>query len=134
MAQRYQREIEEILRRADSSPRGGDAPAKVGQQGRPKRKSSRKGFIRLPGGGWPPSPGLLMVAGLALLVAAVVLRALFPPAAGPAAWAGVGLLVLAYIAFFAKPRFFMEKRWRGRIIEDPNPSFWQWLRRTFGSK
>ena len=134
MAQRYQREIEEILGKVNE-----DQPAETGAAGsaRPRRAVSPK----------PPSaarrssrfrlnfsPGRMLITGVALLFAALLFLAIAPALAQPAAWVGIGLFVLAYVLFFVKPRRTVERRWRGQSIEDPvepNPleRLWRWVSR-----
>ena len=119
MSQRYQREIEEILQQVNEKGEGGKGPTEPGtgkllpSPRRPRRGDDRSisRFIRL------PSPGRLFVAGLALLVAALVLRTAVPGVSGPMVWVGVGLFIAAYIMFFTRARRPSERRWRGRTIE-----------------
>jgi hypothetical protein len=130
MAQRYQREIEEIL---DQS--GSDAPAGKGAAGKPQRRPadrvSRPSSWRLP---ISISPGRLLFIGVVTLLAGLLLP--FPDGlAKSIAWIGVGLFVLSYVLFFARPGRTVERRWRGQSMEDiapPSPleRFWRWLTRS----
>ena len=135
MSQRYQREIEEILQQVNEKGGGGKGPAEPGtgklrpSSRRPRGGDGRSvlGFIRI------PSPGRLFFAGLALLVAALVLRTAVPGVSGPMVWVGVGLFIAAYIMFFTRARRPSERRWRGRTIDDEfQPGLlerlWTWLR------
>ena len=67
------------------------------------------------------SPGRLVLIGFLLLVAALVMGSFASWAVQPLAWAGVGLLILSYVLFFTGTGRSMERRWRGRIIEDDPP-------------
>ncbi len=65
--------------------------------------------------------------------AGLVLMAFGFAYAAPLAWIGIGLFVVAYIRFFAKPRRSTDRMWRGQSIEDPpSPSapsrWWRWIR------
>ena len=120
MPEKYQDEIEEILRRS------GEAPPVENPSQRPTppedspevqkalRNSSRseKGPRRR---GSLFSPGKLMLAGLVLFL----LGATVGP--NPLIWIGLAVLVGAYLLFFIKPNYgSLEKRWRGRLVEDPD--------------
>ena len=131
MPEKYQDEIEEILRRSGES-----APVKpVGERERPLEdmpesydslrdlKQSGKGSTRL----WPSlSPGKIMLGGLIIFV----LGALW---LGPLIWVGLTVLVVAYLLFFVKPgSSSMEKRWRGRSVEEEGTNvdrLKKWLKR-----
>ena len=131
MSERYEKEIEDILGQANER-----AP------GKPGSKRGRSAISRLPRAGWRPprvrlnlTPGKLLLAGVALLLIALILGS-FVPAIGPFAfWLGIGLFVLGYVLFFARPRRSMERRWRGQSIEDVSPPggggplgrFWRWV-------
>ena len=125
MAERYQREIEEILQQA------GD----VGSNGR--RRRGRKGFFGLiwqqvaqsvGGRGWSLSPGRVMLIAAGLLLSALFLGSVIPGLTGLLAWGGLILFIVGYGMFFVRPRT-VEKRWRGRPVEDWGDSPWNRLRR-----
>jgi len=125
MSDKYQQEIEEILRQAEGvmpkdRPRSGSAENKSGPAG--------KLFGRLPGGGFKISAGKLMLTSLALLLLALVLGS-----AGVGVFfllvAGLVLFVIAYVLLVVRPGApVYEKRWRGRLIEE-RPSMWDRMRR-----
>ena len=131
--ERYQREIEEILDKVNE-----DQPAK-GASARPRaprdvRTTPPKAPRRAPRVRFQFSPGRLLMTGVALLFLALLFLTIVPILAAPAAWAGIGLFIVAYVLFFIKPRRTAEKRWRGQSIEDePDPSplvrFWRWVTR-----
>lgn len=107
---RLEEELEEILRKAQM-------PA----QRRVRRWRLRPVPVAL-------SPSILLIVGIVLLVLALV-------ASGPLRvglfWAGLGLLVVAYAAYWVrqKPRQ-VEKWWRGRPV-DTSPGWWERLRHPF---
>ena len=125
MSERYQREIEEILRQAGEQ--GGRR-----RRGRPKRNLFR--FIgsevgkSLGGKKLSLSPGRLMLISVVVLLSALILRATSSGLVAPLVWAGLLLFIVAYALFFVKPRAPLEKRWRGQLIEEPIPSWWLRLR------
>ena len=131
MAQRYQREIEEILDQAGGvAPTGKTAAGK--REGKPaddrvRRVSSWRVPVSL-------SPGRLLIIGVITLLAGLLLP--FPGGIAQfVAWLGVGLFVLSYVLFFAQPRRTVERRWRGQSMEDIAPQsqlerFWRWLTRS----
>ncbi|MBF8267957.1 MAG: hypothetical protein HW388_1465 [Dehalococcoidia bacterium] len=134
MSQRYQREIEEILRQAGEST-SSKGPGRT--RGHPfLARLSRLG--RAIGGRIYLNPGRLLFTGVALLLSAVLVSALIPGMAGPVVWAGLILFILAYALFFAQSNPRVEKRWRGRVIDSRPPTrrgdgwqgrFQRWLRR-----
>lgn len=118
MPERYQDEIEEILRRS-----GEPVPVKIPRErqqpteDRPetyrsvrdvKQSSGRQGRR------WPSvSPGKVMLGGLVIFL----IGAITP--FNPLLWVGLAILVAAYLFFFMKPGSTpLEKRWRGRSLED----------------
>ena len=127
MPERYQDEIEDILRKA-----GEIAPSDPSQEpskaddvdGKPVRASRRISAPRYSPTRRLPilSPGKIMIAGLILFViAAVWIR--------PLVWVGLGMVVVAYLLFFVSPRSISyEKRWRGRAVEEYE-SPWQRIKR-----
>ena len=127
MSQRYQKEIEEILEQANVES-GGKQDA-AGQRRTPDRlkpkvarASKRSWKFRL-------TTGKTLIAGVVLLPLALATGAdIF-------AWLGIGLIVTAYVVYFARPRRAIERRWRGQLIEDePEPNslqrVWRWLTRS----
>ena len=133
MSQRYQREIEEILRQAGEST-ASNGPS--GKKGHPLLASlSRVG--RSIGNRVYLNPGRLMFIGLALLLSAVLISAIVPGLVGPIVWSGLILFLLAYVLFFARTKPNVEKRWRGRLVDNQSSSreggrwgmFQRWLKR-----
>ena len=115
MPEKYQDEIEEILRKAGETP-----PANPGQVREDDRGPSAVGASRpdpQPAnkykGRWPRlSPGKLLLAGLVIFIIGALTWE-------PGIWIGLAVLVVAYLLFFVKPRSIsIEKRWRGQVIED----------------
>ena len=129
MPERYQDEIEEILRKAGEIP-----PSQPGQQREDDRGTSAVGAsgpspqpVNNYKGRWLRfSPGKLMLAGLVIFVIGALTWQ-------PAIWIGLAVLVASYLLFFVKPRSMsIEKRWRGQLIEDrqtPWDRFKGWLKR-----
>jgi hypothetical protein len=128
MAQRYQREIEKILDKTndESEKAGTNMSASPRRQSRGSQASAPRSGPR-----FTPrfTPGNLVVAGVVLLITAVVLGS------QPLMWIGIALFVIAYVSYFNKPGRNVERRWRGQSIEDePQPSvvqrLWSWITRT----
>ena len=135
MPDKYQEEIEEILNRVGelpAAPPGGDrekAPREKSavlppEQLHENTANSKPGKTRR----WPSlSSGKLLLVGLLLLVVGAFssLKLLI--------WVGLGMLVVAYLLFFIKPRSLSyDKYWRGRSTEDASSSLWnrflRWLK------
>ncbi|MYA50319.1 MAG: DUF2207 domain-containing protein [Chloroflexi bacterium] len=129
MAQRYQREIEEILGQAGEEGEGaGSDGSKPPRSPRRVARAPRRRLGRLV----RPTPGRLLLAGIVLLILAVVLNALDAPGVRPFFWASVVLFVFAYVAYFTRPRRTVERRWRGQPMDDPQPAgplsrLWRWI-------
>ncbi|MDE2838616.1 MAG: hypothetical protein OXL97_14095 [Chloroflexota bacterium] len=129
MAQRYQREIEEILGQAGedgqgAGPDGSKRPRTRNRVSRPRGPRLGR-FLR-------PTSGRLLLAGIVLLVLSVLLKALDAPGVTPFLWASVVLFVFAYVAYFTRPRRTVERRWRGQPMDDPQPAgplsrLWRWI-------
>lgn len=125
MGNRYQKEIEEILKKS-----GG--PARP-----PRRSGGGLSFWRmawlllrrsLGGKMLSISPGRVMLVSGSLLLSALIFRAVFPGIVAPLAWAGLLLFIVGYGMFFVRPQN-KEKRWRGQVIEGSGESWWDRLRR-----
>jgi hypothetical protein len=131
MAQRYQREIEEILEKVNEDhPPEGSTKRTASRKKEPLPRKPRRDSPLF--GSFNFSPTRLLVGGVVLLFLALVLNG--TALAAPAAWLGIGLLVGAYIMFFTKPRRPVERRWRGQSIDDepeegPFQRLWRWLTR-----
>ena len=133
MANRYQREIEEILEQVNeeapsgAKPRGGAPQAqRVRSAGRPRSGAGPRAAF---------TSGRLMLAGVILIISSLLLIGVVPSLSGPAVWLGIFLLITGYVVHFAKPRRTIERRWRGESIEDqPELSgierLWRWLTRS----
>lgn len=125
MADRYQREIEEILEQAgESAPPVSPAP---------KRSGLRRiiwAHIKQSLAGKPLSfsPGRAMLAAVLLLLAALVLNSVGVGPVALVALAGLILFIVAYGMFFIRPPK-AQKRWRGQVIEEESGgSFWDRFR------
>ena len=133
MPEKYQDEIEEILRRSgESAPVKSPREPQQPPEDEPEDYSSVRDLKQSNGrlaGRWPSfSPGKVMLGGLIILLIAAILGF------GLLMWLGVAILVGAYLFFFAKPGSTpIEKRWRGRLVEEEDGSnvdkLKKWLRR-----
>lgn len=119
MPDQYQREIEDILKKAEAQ-----APLPKPQSSRQSLRSLVWRYARqsMSGSDWPISPGKLMLTAGALLLVALVLRA--TPAVW-LAWVGLVVFIIAYAMFFIKPSKranggarSTRKMWRGNYIDD----------------
>lgn len=128
MSQRYQKEIEEILEQANVE--GSDGK----DSGRARTQESAKPSPRKRSRQWH-KPDLRLTTGKVLLAGVILLPIALISGVDILAWLGIGLIVAAYVMYFAKPRRPVERRWRGQLIEDePEPSafqrLWRWLTRS----
>lgn len=131
MSEKYLQEIEEILKEAEET-----TPSDAGDTGPPPRTSGRY-VLRPPRLGssrnFPsiPASKVILVA-LAILLLALVIGGAFGPEWLFAGFV-LGLLVVAYLMFFARPSGpKVQKRWRGRLVEEEPSNFWsrfnRWLK------
>jgi hypothetical protein len=120
MPEKYQDEIEEILRRSGEAPplespsqrptAPEDSPEvqkalrnSTQSDNRPRRK---RGVF---------SPGKMMLGGLVIFLIGII------SGFNPLIWVGLAVLVGAYLLFFIKPSYgSLEKRWRGRLVDEPD--------------
>ena len=133
MSDQYQKEIEDILRKAEA-----EAPL---PSANPRR--SLRGMVwqyvrqSLNSKVWGVSPGKIMLAALAIVLAAFLLRPIVPGLFGLLAWAGLIIFIVAYGMVFLRPSKSPvdRKMWRGRYIDDDESdgtgSWWQGLKRRF---
>jgi len=135
MQDKYQKEIEEILKNA-----GEVAPDESGRElekpleDRPRAvrqvdQASKPQPYQTPRGRWPSiTPGKILMTGLVVFIIAALLQIWV------LIWVGLALLVLGYLLFFITPRnISIEKRWRGESIEDKPPSVWDSFKRWIKS-
>ena len=97
------------------------------------------GLIRLFSAANPRNPAMtrlmsygVMAAGVVLLLVALFLSWGGVSGIGYLAWGGLLLFIVGYALFFVKPPSAkpVEKRWRGRPVDDsPDGSWWDRLRR-----
>ena len=126
MPEKYQEEIEEILRKVGevvpSSPPKEIERAEA-ERAKPVR-ASRRDPASSPNYRWRLpriSPGKVMLAGAVLLIMGIWFA--------PLIWVGLALLVGSYLLFFVTPRSMShEKRWRGRRVDEEQSS-WERLKR-----
>jgi hypothetical protein len=135
MQDKYQKEIEEILKNA-----GEDAPEESGREAekpfeyRPRAvrqaaEANRPAPSFSPTSRFPSiTPGKILLAGLVVIIISAL------SGMWPLIWVGLGLLVLGYLLFFITPRnISMEKRWRGESLEDAPESPWDRFKRWIKS-
>ncbi len=130
MADRVHREIEDLL--ADLERRG-KLPARpprpplrrrlVGPFARLDRAVSSR-FERM-------TPGRALATGAILVLIGYFFRSFLGPAQGPVVIVGLVLFVGGFFWSFRAPRGpRVEQRWRGRVIDVPQPTIGQRLRRA----
>ena len=134
MQDKYQKEIEEILKNAGEIPpeesgREKEKPLEDRPQAvRQAEAASRPTPYISAKGRWPTvTPGKILMTGLVVFVVTALLQIWV------LIWVGLALLVFGYLLFFITPRSIsMEKRWRGESIEDVPDSPWdrfkQWIK------
>ena len=123
MARKYQREIEEILQQVNKT-----GPVDTDSEESGSKRKSGSSQRRRSGSSWIVlrlfpmiSPGRLVLGGISFLLIALILRTTVEGVSGPLVMVGIGLFVVAYILFFTRTRPPVERRWRGRSMEDESP-------------
>jgi hypothetical protein len=135
MSDKYQKEIEEILKNAgEVAPEDAVGEMERPLDDRPKALSqasspNKPPVSYTPRGRWPSiTPGKILMTGLFVFIVTALLQIWV------LIWVGLALLVVGYLLFFVTPRnISMEKRWRGESIEDPPESTWDRLKRWMKS-
>ena len=135
MQDKYQQEIEEILKNAgEVAPDGSGRELEKPLEDRPRAvrqadEASKPQPYQTPRGRWPSiTPGKILMTGLVVFIIAALLQIWV------LIWVGLALLVLGYLLFFITPRnISIEKRWRGESIEDKPPSVWDSFKRWIKS-
>lgn len=135
MPDKYQKEIEEILKNAgEAAPDEAVRAAEKPLEDRPRavRQASRSNKAPVsysPRGRWPSiTPGKILLTGLIVFIVTALLQIWV------LIWVGLALLVAGYLLFFVTPRnISIEKRWRGESIEDPPGSPWDRFKRWMKS-
>lgn len=120
MSERYQREIEEILKEVVQKP------AK-----KPRRHRGFRPRLANPFRGLTTAitPGKLLMTSVALLLTALLVRRVAPGLVGLLFWAGLLLFIAAYAFFFVRWGSGPKRRWRGRPLDDDVPRYTSWWRR-----
>ena len=135
MQDKYQKEIEEILKNAgevvpDESGREVEKPLEDRPRAvRQADEASKPQPYQTPKGRWPSiTPGKILMTGLVVFIITALLQIWV------LIWVGLALLVLGYLLFFITPKnVSIEKRWRGESIEDKPESVWNWFKRWMKS-
>lgn len=115
MPEKYQSEIEEILRKSgEAAPVQSTRERPVPPEDSPELQDALRQAPK-PGRRWMTfSPGKIMLGGLVIFLIAAV------TGFNPLIWVGLAILAGAYLLFFVKPNYgSIEKRWRGRAVDAP---------------
>ena len=136
MSDKYQKEIEEILKNAgENVPEESAGEREKPLEDRPRAvrraaaSADKTQAHYTSGRRWPTiTPGKILVAGLVVFIITALLQIWV------LIWVGLALLVVGYLLFFITPRnITLEKRWRGESIEDPPESPWDRFKRWIKS-
>jgi hypothetical protein len=130
MSNKWEREIEDLLRKKysdDEREPPPPTPLKRRDPQKPPKNDWRRLLHNL-------SASRLVWYGLGLAIASYVLRPFFGPAILLLALASVGLIVAGiFVSVVQRERPYVEKRWRGQIVEmprRPGPLTLLWRRLT----
>ena len=110
MPDRFVREIEEILKETEDS---GSLDS--------RKDPSKKDFGSNDSMGKPAGflrSSNMMLAGIAFLLIAALMRQIFPGMVQLLLWTGIAMFIGAYFLFFIKPSSNKyQKKWRGQVID-----------------
>lgn len=122
MPDKYEREIEEILRKASFSG-----------SGRPRRSSGWMSDLASVWQQWTAnvSPTRLLVLGMALALLAYFLRAFVPELGYPMTLLALVLLVGGLVLSMSRRNSRQPRSWRGRAVDSPSSEFWRSLKRRW---
>lgn len=117
MPDKYEREIDEILRRM--------TPPSERVNRRPRPPTNRSS---IPWSGWLSgwTPSRLFTTGIALAFVGYFLRAIFPELAGPVTLIALACLIGGFITAFSQSRSTPRPSWRGRYVESTSPASELW--------
>jgi hypothetical protein len=118
MAERFKREIEEILQQSEK-PAG---PGRPRRGGKGPSRGSPLPFFRIQKL-W--SPGRLFVVSVALLLSALILNTTGSRIVSLFFWLGLVLSILAYALFIVRSEKRPERRWRGQVVDDERRPSWR---------
>jgi len=135
---RYQKEIEDLLRRMESRPYREPFSRRLARRTTRVRagfQSGLRGYLRR------PPVEQFMIASIALVLASLILR-LVPPLQGLAYWTSILSLLFFVLAIgisivsHRRPGASGERSWRGQVIDyrPRNPDLWWRLRQWFKRK
>ena len=130
MSDKYQKEIEELLRNAgEAAPDEAVSEKEKALEDRPqtRRRTSdpEPAPAHTPSGRWPTiKPSKVLLTGLVIFIVAALLKFwVF-------VWLGLALLVVGYLLFFVSPRSIStDKHWRGRALEPGSETSWERFKR-----
>ncbi len=129
MTDKYQKEIEDILKKAEA-----EEPLPRTNSNRSLRSLVSQ-YVRqsMNNKVWGISPGKIMLATLAVFLASLLLRPIMPGIFGLILWGCLIVFILAYGLFFVKPSKppNQRKMWRGQYIDDEPSSFFDSLKGKF---
>ncbi|MBI4301276.1 MAG: hypothetical protein HY664_01560 [Chloroflexi bacterium] len=119
MPEKYEREIDEVLRQMKFQPRRRRPSFRLWL------RRTRERFSRLR----PSSPGQLMLISFGLGIAALFLRSYSPRWGTPLGTIAIVLFILAFLTSFMRPGYRPQKRWRGYLVDETPTPWWEKLYR-----
>lgn len=128
MPDKYQDEIEEILKRAgEVAPKESRRESERPPEDQPRALQER----RHPNSGGSGrrrrltiTPGKILIVGLVLFLISLVVKLPI------LVWVGLGLLALGYLLYFMSPKSApSDKRWRGMPVGEVDSSPWERVKR-----
>lgn len=129
MSDRYQREIDDLLRGLDWKPRREPLSRRISRRLRPYTDAARHALIAYLRR--PPSEQF-MIAAFLLVIMSFVLGYFTPLAAYLSALAILCFILALGLAVAGRRSPGYQKRWRGRLLDEPRgPTIWRHLRDWF---
>ena len=130
MSQRFEREIDEILRQFDGEFTPPPRPLRRRSRFEALKRRALHGFWAVYSLRWRWGAAELMLTAYALALLTLLLRPMIPPLGALLAWAMVILLITGYIQGNRRASGRFDRRWRGRAMDYDRPN-WSHLWRSF---
>ena len=130
MSQRFEREIDEILRQFDGQFTPPPRPLRRRSRLERLKRRALQGLWSLYSLRWRWGAAELMLAAYALALLILLLRPMIPFLSAPLAWAMVALFAAGYIQGYRGSSGRSDRRWRGRPMDYDRPN-WSHLWQSF---
>ena len=130
MSQRFEREIDEILRQFDGDLTPPPRPLRRRSRFERLKRRALHGFWAVYSLRWRSGAAELMLGAYALALLTLLLRPMVPMLGTLLAWVMVVLFIAGYVQSYRRTSGGVDRRWRGRPMDYDRPN-WSHLWRSF---